>query len=129
MARTVDDIESYLQRLGRNFDRHDHTFLVDTGAAGPPIAMHVAAPVIVMRVDIGQVPADPKHQLALFRQLLEYNASDLVHASYGLDGEQILLSAGQQLENVDINELDAALSDLDLALSSHVPRLRELATK
>jgi hypothetical protein len=128
MSRTVEDIENYLTQLGRTFDRQGHTFLVSTGPTRAPVALHVADPVVVARVVIGSVPKDPGRQLALLQQLLRYNATDLVHASYGLDQDgQIVLSGGQELENMDLNELSATLSDLDLALSSHVPKLRELA--
>jgi hypothetical protein len=127
MSRTADDIESYLLGLNRTFDRHGDTFLVSTGSDRPTVAIHVADPVVVARVVIGRVPAEDKHQLALFRQLLEYNATDLVHACYGVADNEILLSAGQELENFDANELAAALSDIDLALSRHVPKLRELS--
>jgi len=127
MPRTVDDIEIFLHQLGRTFDRQGNTFLVSSGVGGPPIALHVADPVLVARVVIGAVPADEKRQLGLFRQLLEYNATDLMHASYGVVQQEIVLFAGQEIENVDLNELSAALSDIDLALDRHVPRLRELA--
>ncbi len=128
MPRTAEDIESYLTQLGRTFDRQGLTFLVSTGPTLPPVALHVADPVVVARVVIGSVPKAPARQLALLQQLLRYNATDLVHASYGLDeAGQIVLSGGQELENMDLNELAATLSDIDLALSSHVPKLRELA--
>lgn len=127
MSRTADDIDGYLLSLNRTFDRHGNTFLVSTGSDRPTIAIHVADPVVVARVVIGNVPADEKLQLQLFRQLLEYNATDLVHACYGVADGEILLSAGQELENFDANELAAALSDIDLALSRQVPKLRELS--
>jgi len=128
MSRTAEDIENYLAQLGRTFDRQGHTFVVSTGPGLPPLALHVADPVVVARVVIGSVPKAEPRQLALLRQLLRFNATDLVHASYGLDeAGQIVLSGGQELENMDLNELAATLSDIDLALSSHVPKLRELA--
>lgn len=127
MPRTADDIESYLYRLNRTFDRQDQTFIISTGLDRPRVALHVADPVLIARVVIGKVPADEKRKVGLFRQLLEFNAADLVHASYGLEGEQIVLSAGQELENVDVNELAASLSDIDLALTQHIPKLHELA--
>jgi hypothetical protein len=127
MPRTADDIETYLYRLNRTFDRQDQTFIISTGVDRPRIALHVAEPVVVARVVIGKVPADEKRQNALFRQMLEFNAADLVHASYGIDGDQLVLSAGEELENVDTNELSASLNDIDLALTRHIGKLHELA--
>ena len=53
--------------------------------------------------------------------------SDLVHASYGLAGDAIVLTAGLPLENLDANELAVVLSDIDVALVSHIGELRKLA--
>ena len=60
-------------------------------------------------------------------RLLEYNATDLMHVSYGIEGETVVLSAALALENLDLNELEATLSDVDLALARHVPVLYEAA--
>jgi hypothetical protein len=127
MPRTADDIEGYLHRLNRTFERQEDTFVISTGVDRPRIALHVADPVVVARVVIGTVPSDEKRQAALFRQMLEYNAADLVHASYGVDNNQLVLSAGEELENIDENELAASLSDIDLALTRHIAKLHELA--
>lgn len=127
MPRTADDIESYLYRLNRTFDRQDQTFIISTGVDRPRIALHVADPVVVARVVIGKVPKEESRQVALFRQMLEFNAADLVHASYGIDGDQIVLSAGEELENIDANEIAASLSDIDVALTRHIAKLHELA--
>lgn len=103
-------------------------FLVSSGTDGPPIAVRVVEPIVVVRVDIGTIPEDGGKQQLMMRKLLEYNGSDLVHAAYALEGEQIVLSAGLELEGLDENELAAVLSDIDLALARHVATLHELAS-
>jgi hypothetical protein len=102
-----------------------------------------------LRVDIGSIPREEARLAPFFRKLLEYNATDLMHVSYGLDvshgggegsapeaapdgprrhtPERVVLSGALELSNLDINELEAALSDIDLALVRHVPILHELA--
>jgi hypothetical protein len=127
MPRTAEDVETFLYRRNRTFDSEGGTFLVSTGVDGPPVAVRVVDPIVVARVDIGKVPDDEKKQLAVYRKLLEYNANDLVRAAYGLEGGEIVLSAGLELENLDINELAAALGDIDLALARHIKELRALA--
>lgn len=127
MPRTVEDVETYLLQLDRTFD-NDHGTLVLTGREGtPPIAIRVVPPIVAVRASIGPVPDDEKHQLRLFRRLLEYNAADLMHASYGIEGSTIVLSAALALENLDQNELEATLSDIDLAFVSHVAKLHDIA--
>lgn len=127
MPRTKEDVETYLYQLDRRFEEQHGTLLVSTGAHSPPIAVQVAPPVVVFRVAIGQAPKDEAHRIRLFERLLRFNASDLMHSSYGIEGDTVILSGALALENLDVNEVDATLSDMDLALMRHVPNLFEAA--
>ena len=127
MPRNAEDVESFLYRLNRNFEGSQDFFLVSSGSGGPPIALRVSDPIILLRCDIGKIPTDPARQLALFRLLLEYNAGDLMHAAYGLEADEIVLTAGLELENLDMNELAAALADIDVALARHIGPLMDMA--
>ena len=129
MIRSNEDLEGFLGRLERRFEKlPEGTYIVSMGAGRPLVAMRLAPPVLVLEVVIGKVPAAPPDQLAtLYRRLLELNADGLLHAAYGLQGDQIQLSAALELESVDLNELEAVLADLDMALAEQVPALRELS--
>ena len=126
MPRTAEDVENYLLQLDRRYVNDGGTYLVD--GTGATIAMRVSPPIIAFRVVIGSVPGEEPQKTRLFRQLLEYNATDLMHISYGVDGDTVVLSGALELENLDLNELEAVLSDIDLALARHVPTLREAAS-
>ena len=129
MIQSNEDLEGYLLRLERRFERaEDGTYLLYMGPDRPLVALRVAAPVLVAQVDIGQAPADDAAGAALFRKLLVLNATALVHAVYGLEGNTIVLSAALELKNLDLNELEAVLADLDMALANQIPTLRELAS-
>jgi hypothetical protein len=128
MPRTSEDVENFLIELGRRFENDHGTYLITVSEEKPPIAIRVVPPIVAVRVSIGAVPSDHEQQLNLFRRLLEYNATDLMHAAYGIDNGTVVLSSALPLDNLDLNELDATLSDVDLALSRHVPALHELAT-
>jgi len=127
MPRTAEDVESYLLQLDRRYENDAGTFLVSSGADAPPIAIRVAPPIVAVRVAIGPIPKDNSHQVRLFRRLLEYNATDLMHASYGVEGGDVVLAAALELDNLDKNELEAVLSDMDLALARHIGVLRDAA--
>ena len=129
MIRTNEDLEGFLGRLERKFERlAEGTYIVSMGAGRPLVAMRLAPPVLVLEVVIGKVPEGPPDRLlALYRRLLEYNADKLLHAAYGIQGDQMQLSAALELESVDLNELEAVLADLDMALAEQVPALRELS--
>jgi hypothetical protein len=127
MARTERDIEAYLLALGKPHEKvEDGTWLIRLAADSVPVAMRIAGSVVVLRVLIGPPPSDPAAQAALFRKLLELNASELMYSAYGLEQGRIVLGAALELDNLDLNELEAVLADIDLALARHVPRLREL---
>lgn len=131
MARTHRDVEAYLGALGKTYDTvAEGTYVLGGEAGKPPIAIRLAGPVAVFRVLIGEVPrASAEAQRALFQKMLEFNANELVYASYGLENNHMVLSAALELENLDLNELEAVLADIDLALARHVPALRDLSKK
>jgi hypothetical protein len=130
MIQSNEDLEGYLLRLERRFERaEDGTYLVSMGADRPLVALRVAAPVLVAQVAIGPAPSNDAASEPLFRKLLVLNATALMHAAYGIEGSTIMLSAALQLQNLDLNELEAVLADLDMALANQVPTLRELSSK
>lgn len=131
MAKSNEDIEGYLRKLDRRFEKLDEcTYLVAGDQNQPPVAVRLAPPVLVVQVPIGAAPTgDPPREAKLFRRLLELNASALLHAAYGIEGKDIVLSAALELDNLDMNELEAVLADVDMALAEHVPTLREIAQK
>jgi len=127
--RSVKDVEAYLTQLNRQFqeiDTEPKTYVIPSG--GTQIALRVDPPLVVLRVHIGDVKKGDA-DLPLFRRLLQLNAKALVHASYGLDDDRIILSAALELENLDFNELEAALDEIDLALAQQLPELAGLAKK
>lgn len=126
MPRTQEDVENYLIKLGRRYEPHGSTIVVSMGN-GTQAVMRVAAPIVAINVAIGPVPDSEARQLKVFRRLLELNATDLMHSSYGIENGQIVLSAALALDNLDENEMDATLSDIDVALVTHTPDLIELA--
>ena len=128
MIRTNEDLEAQLDRLERKYERvGEGTYLVSAGPGRPPVAMRLAPPVLVLQVEVGAlVKKGADTQARLFRRLLELNATSLLHAAFGLEGNSIVLAAALELESVDPNEIEAALADIDMALAEHVPTLREL---
>jgi hypothetical protein len=131
MATSTEDLAAYLTRLDRRFDRVDaRTYLVSLGAGNPPAALRVEPPVVLLQVSIGAAPTgSTKLEAALFRRLLELNGTDLMHASYGIENQQIVLGAALELDSLDIGELEAVLANIDMALAAHVPGLLEMVKK
>ncbi|HSY25705.1 MAG TPA: hypothetical protein VK841_26480 [Polyangiaceae bacterium] len=129
--RTEKDVEAYLLRSARHYravDDQPGTFLVEASGTsdGPTVAVRVDPPLVVIRVHIGDIEKDggpPK----LLRRLLELNARQLVHTSYGIDDDRVVLSSALELENLDFNELQATLDEIDVVLAQQLAELVSLA--
>ncbi len=128
--RSLNDVEAYLGKMNRRFEPVDDqpgTFLVRGGNNMPPTALRVDPPLVVLRVHVGDVEGSSAGNADLFRKLLTLNAKSLVHTSFGLEEERIVLVAALELENLDYNELEATLDEIDVTLAQQVPQLAELS--
>jgi hypothetical protein len=127
---THDDIESFLDRLEAGGATYTEVSegLWDVRPAGDldfGVVVHFSPPVVVLRVKVMDIPKENGTQAALNRRLLELNASDLLHGSYGIQDNAIVLTEALELEHLDYEEFLAAYESITLALASHI---RELAS-
>ena len=124
--RGKEDIESFLERLDSGSTEvrevEPGIWMVRT-TAGAEVLVHYAPPVVILRVAVMPLPADRSRQAQLCRDLLGYNARDLVHGAYGLEGERVVLVDTLELENLDFNEFEASFDSLTLALATHLGAL------
>ena len=125
---TREDIESFLDRLsseGASYNEVEPGMWVvrPGGALDVDVVVHYSPPVVVLRVKVMDLPADEGRVATLSRRLLQLNATDLVHGSYGIERESIVLTEALELSHLDYEEFLAAYEGMMLALASH---LREL---
>lgn len=124
--RGKEDIEDFLDRLDSGSadvsELEPNLWLVKT-TAGAEVVVHYAPPVVILRVAVMELPAGAERQAALFRALLAYNARDLVHGAYGLEGNRVVLVDTLELENLDFTEFEASFDSLTLALATHLGAL------
>ena len=126
---TREDIESFLDRLtaeGADYEELESgLWLVKPGGAlDLDLVVHYSPPVVVLRVKVMNVPTDDGTCGKLNRRLLELNATELIHGSYGIEREAIVLVEALELAHLDYEEFLASYESMTLALASH---LRELA--
>lgn len=125
--KTREDIESYLIRMDANYEAVGENIWV-VKDIGFDLVVSISGPVLVFRVkllDLAQVPRQNRERF--FQTLLELNASEMVHGSYGLEQGTVVATDALQLENLDFNELQATFEDIVLAVGNHYPILRGLA--
>ena len=127
---TREDIESFLDRLSADGASHseidENLWVVrPSGELGFDVVVNYSPPVVLLRMKVMNVPSDENRSATLSRRLLELNASDLVHGSYGIQKDTIILTEALELAHLDFEEFRAAYDGMTLALATH---LRELAS-
>jgi hypothetical protein len=128
--RSAQDVEAYLGKMNRRFSSVEDqagTFLVHGGDNMPATAVRVDPPLVVLRVHVGDIDGDAATNGELYQKLLSINAKSLVHTSFGLEDGKIVLCSALELENLDYNELAAALDEIDVTLAQQVAKLAELS--
>src|SRR5215472_867915 len=124
-----EDIEGFLARLEASEGVHAREeksglWLLTPPGNGIVVALHYNPPVVVLRVkvlDLGKKKKDAKStKEELYKHLLQLNATDLVHGSYGIDGNAVVLTDALELENLDYSEFLASYDSMMLALASHM---------
>ena len=123
---TREDIQSWLDRLdggSLNVREVEPNLWLALNADGAEVVVHYAPPVAILRARVMELAASEPRRGDLFRQLLELNARDLVHGSYGLEGDHIVLTDTLELENLDYSEFEASFDSITLALASHLSAL------
>ena len=119
---TKDDIQSFLDRFeggSLTVMEIEPNLWVARTTDDAEVVVHYAPPVVILRVRVMELPTSEPRRSELFRQLLEYNARELVHGSYGLEGDHVVLTDTLELENLDFTEFEASFDSITLALASH----------
>ena len=127
---TREEIESFLDRMtadGVSYSEVEPGLWIvkPGGSLDFDFVVHYSPPVVILRVKVMRLPADEAQLATLSRRLLQLNASDLVHGSYGIEKDAIVLTEALELSHLDYEEFQAAYDGMTLALASH---LRELGT-
>jgi len=124
-----EDLESYLLRMGVEYQEvDDGMWLLQGSEDGAGVVVHYTPPVVLLRLKVMELPTerDDARLRTFYRRLLELNATDIVHGSYGIEANEVILSDALDLENLDFSELRSSYESLVLAASSHTPTLAEL---
>lgn len=127
---TPEQIDGFLGRLaseGASYEEIESGLwkVQPGGELDLTVVVHHSPPVVVLRVKVMDLPADGTGSAKLCHRLLELNATDLLHGSYGIQGSEVVLTEALELSHLDYEEFQASYESLTLSLAGH---LRELAT-
>jgi CesT_Tir_1 len=125
---TREDLESFLIRMDQEYHEVDEAmYLVQGRNSGLPVVVHYSPPLLLIRMKLMDLPEASNGALDLYRMLLELNATDVVHGSYGIEDGELILSDTLELETLDFHELQASLESIEMAATGHMARIRALA--
>jgi len=128
---THEDIERFLDRLAAE---ESATYTVvepgmwlikPDGELDLSVVAHHSPPVLLMRVKVMSIPTRDEAMAQLSRRLLELNATDLIHGSYGIESDSIVMTEALELSHLDYEEFLAAYESMTVSLAAH---LRELGS-
>lgn len=120
---TREDVERYLLSSELAFEEVEPGMWVAQSGDGPALVIHHSPPVLVFRLKVMDAPRDTSKCTDLYRSLLRLNASHLLHAAYGLEEDDVVLTETLELQNLDQNEFQAVIDSFQMAMASHLDQL------
>ena len=130
---TKDDVEQFLNRLsaeGASIKEVQNGLWVvkPSGSLEFDLVVHFSPPVVVLRVKVMELPEDTESLAQLTRRLLEMNASEMLHGSYGIEEDAVVITEAMELSHLDFEEFLAVYESINIALASHLREIGALGT-
>jgi len=124
-----DKIERFLVKLSLTFQEAGvGTWIVRDAEKGlENLLIILSEPLVILRINVMEVPAAGKEKL--FEELLRLNASDMVHGAYAVDGKNVIIVDTLEAETMDIEEFEASIDAIGLALAQHYRTLSHYRVK
>jgi hypothetical protein len=122
--KSAEDIESYLMRMGVPAETiKPGIWLVKID--GSALVVSIAGPVVAFRLKVMDLPRTGREDL--YRTLLSLNTNEMVHGAFGLEGDTVVMVHALEMENLDLNEFQAVVDDMSMAVAKHHPSLARFA--
>jgi hypothetical protein len=116
---TLDNIEHYLLQMEYPFESIEDRMWVIHNTAN--IVVTYEPPLVVFRMKLMEIPKERREEF--FKLLLEFNATNMIHGAYGIEGENVVLIDTLQSEHLDFNEFQASLDALLMASTQDYQKL------
>ena len=112
----LDKVESYIKQMNKAYQVLGERIWEVEGTI-----ISVVDGIVVFRTKIMDLPKQKEAELC--KQLLEWNAYDLIHGAYALEGNSIVIVDTLQAENLDLNEFVASYESIEMTLVAHYATL------
>ena len=126
-----DNIKSHLTRLHFDISSEkpsEGILVINKESEGiKNLVIGVIEPILIMEQFIFNMPKD---DATTYKQLLMKNR-DIIHGAFVLDesGSRVIFRDTLQLENLDMNELEASINSLSLLLSEYTDQIINFSKK
>jgi hypothetical protein len=114
-----EKVEGYLVKLGMTFqEAGTGTWVIQDRQKGlENLLVVLSDPLVILRIQVMEVPASGREKL--FGELLRLNATEMVHGAYAVDGKNIIIIDTLEADTMDLEEFEASLDAIGLALAQH----------
>lgn len=118
-----EKIEGYMFHLSLTFDAVDeHTWIIRDPERGVDnVVVYAEDSLVTVRVRVMDVPQPVPDRL--YEDLLRLNL-EMVHGAYALEDEHIVLLDTLEFETMDLEEFQASVDSIGLALAQHYEQLK-----
>lgn len=121
MSEYFNKVKDYLLELDYTIvqeDANDEVFVIESEGEGiSNMVIGIAEPILILEQFIIDIKHDQKDT---YIELLKKNR-DIVHGAFVLDetGKKLIFRDTLQMENLDLNEIQASIQSLSLLLSEY----------
>jgi hypothetical protein len=124
-----EKVESYLVKLSLSFrEAGPSTWVVSDEEVGlEALLVQLAEPLVILRSRVMDVPSTGREKL--YAELLRLNATDMAHGAYAVDGDAVIIIDTLEAETMDLEELQASIDAIGLALAQHYRSLSAFRAK
>ena len=122
--KSAEDVESYLLRMGVAYETIKPGIWI-VKIDGSSLVVSIAGPVVAFRLKVMALPGAGREEL--YRTLLELNTTEMVHGAFGVEGDTVVVIHALELENLDLNEFQAVVDDMSMAIAKHHSHLARFA--
>jgi hypothetical protein len=123
--KSAEDIESYLLRMGSAYETIKPGIWI-VKIDGSDLVISMAGPVVAFRLKVMALPSHGREEL--YRTLLSLNTTEMVHGAFGLEADTVVVVHALELENLDLNEFQAVVDDMSMAVAKHHSTLSRFHT-
>lgn len=114
-----EKLEGFVLELGLSFEEQEENVWVVFGEERgmEAIIVLIEEPIVIVRVNVMDIPE--KNVQEFYETLLRLNATDMIHGAYAVDGNKVILMNTLVADTMDLEEFQATLDAIGLALVQH----------